>query len=269
MKEEISRSRSDKTGSPACKSFKGFTLIELLVVIAIIAILAAMLLPALQGAKAMAKASLCMNNLKQNGFGGFMMYANDFNDYVVQTDENYSWGTFYDNVAQPSISLYTPCWIHLGYLTSKTQFRCPTALPESIYPDISSWCSYGVLHKNVLPADVKVYVAGGTGGIHHLFLKRMQDPSRFIGLADSISVNCVQTQYLSPTINDTGFIGAPNYGRFHLRHNGQANAWFYDGHAEKIGLGGVADTAKTCGAAANTTVYAQIENFTTVTTKVK
>jgi len=60
-------------------SLRGFTLVELLVVIAIIAILAALLLPALVQASQRAKATYCLNNMKQLQVAS-ILYAGDFND---------------------------------------------------------------------------------------------------------------------------------------------------------------------------------------------
>jgi prepilin-type N-terminal cleavage/methylation domain-containing protein len=70
---------------PAGKNQKhAFTLIELLVVIAVIAILAALLFPAISAAKAKARRTTCLNNLRQINLG-LRMYCEDFNESTPKT----------------------------------------------------------------------------------------------------------------------------------------------------------------------------------------
>ena len=95
----------------ACK--RRFTLIELLVVIAIIAILAAMLLPALSAARARAKASTCVSNLK-NITTGALMYLGDNNGFYLpsylKADTSISWAYY--------------AWTN--YVNDERVFNCPT-----------------------------------------------------------------------------------------------------------------------------------------------
>jgi prepilin-type N-terminal cleavage/methylation domain-containing protein len=59
----------------------GFTLIELLVVIAIIAVLAAILFPVFGKARARARETTALSNLKQIG-GALLMYTADYDEYL-------------------------------------------------------------------------------------------------------------------------------------------------------------------------------------------
>jgi prepilin-type N-terminal cleavage/methylation domain-containing protein/prepilin-type processing-associated H-X9-DG protein len=67
----------------------GFTLIELLVVIAIIAILAAILFPVFAQARAKARQTACLSNMKQIGLG-IMSYVQDYDELYPVNNMSYA-----------------------------------------------------------------------------------------------------------------------------------------------------------------------------------
>ncbi|CAN5511569.1 hypothetical protein BH11ARM2_BH11ARM2_35310 [soil metagenome] len=98
---------------------RAFTLIELLVVIAIIAILAAILFPVFAQAKAAAKATADLSNIKQIGTA-MQIYTNDF-------DDRFSYGIPHDWSGAPSWGSASLSWtLNLQpYSKSLPLFRSP------------------------------------------------------------------------------------------------------------------------------------------------
>lgn len=76
-------------GQPASRLHRGFTLIELLVVISIIVLMVAMLLPVLSQARAQAKVTMCLANLR-----GFVQSATIYAEDHRQT---YPAGTYFNS----------------------------------------------------------------------------------------------------------------------------------------------------------------------------
>jgi len=85
----------------------GFTLIELLVVIAIIAILAAILFPVFAQARAAARKTACLSNMKQIGTAT-MMYVQDYDEafYLCRTPNVYDPGGPYGSTWRYNIQPY-------------------------------------------------------------------------------------------------------------------------------------------------------------------
>ncbi|MGQ9729754.1 MAG: prepilin-type N-terminal cleavage/methylation domain-containing protein [Candidatus Zipacnadales bacterium] len=106
----------------------GFTLIELLVAIAIIAILASILFPVFSRARAQARQTNCLSNIKQLSLA-IEMYCQDYDEVLIPSASRPISGS------TPNTALIWPAYLK-PYLKSEQLFVCPEARGQGWYVEI-------------------------------------------------------------------------------------------------------------------------------------
>ena len=219
---------------PACRRVKqGFTLIELLVVIAIIAILAAMLLPALQNARARGRAASCLSNEKQLG-SALNMYIPDNDGYLPP---------FHDGFGEEDVaahSTFGKLAIYMGLSPEATNVGiafCPDTqelYTRNINIEVSAsnfrssylWNLYGGYLK---PAS--------TTWCHSLKANRIKYPGRFVVYGEHDGKHNVSGANAAKTVFNWNSNPGPNKDQgmdAHIHLKRFFNALHGDGHAGQM-----------------------------------
>jgi prepilin-type N-terminal cleavage/methylation domain-containing protein/prepilin-type processing-associated H-X9-DG protein len=216
------------------KRTSGFTLIELLVVIAIIGILAAMLLPALNRAKAKGVQTTCLNNLRQLQTA-WTMYLGDHNNVMPENkmtgvgllgclSTSNSWVT---GNAQASAD---PALICQGSLYSYTPnvavYHCPadrSSVFDSSTPRTRSYSMDAYLDGGL---DARIYGGYLPGNVIG-FADLRPSPSGIFVFIDECEAIIDDGVFLLYTQPADFWQNGPSH-----RHSQGANLSFADGHCE-------------------------------------
>ncbi len=224
---------------------KAFTLIELLVVIAIIAILAAILFPVFAQAKDAAKKSQGLSNVKQIGTG-MHLYMGDYDDttptaYIIGGQGVDIYQHFQPYVKNMDI-FFSPVWtkeVPAGQPQSCNNASTPAGYFVPAAKDQNRCLGYGYnwgfgIWAGGALVGAEVNTGGGNSFLPGVSATASESPAELAAFGDTYNgrrytisaIGSILTHYDGP---------AKNSG---LRHGGQFNFAFLDGHAKSFKMQG-------------------------------
>jgi prepilin-type N-terminal cleavage/methylation domain-containing protein len=232
---------------------RAFTLIELLVVIAIIAILAAILFPVFAQAKAAAKATTSISNIKQL-MTGMLLYSSDADDVrVVRNRQDFTPGG-------PVTNEYNWRQLVQPYVKNQDIFK-DSVNPASKFSDAHSdpalRAFYGWNPVEV-PANMRftrgyaianVFVSGSFADNKGISMTSFSEPADTMAIGENKTYSADMGPYqgwIEDVDSDTAWLGAAN-PKTGLKWLWGGNKWdnkamavaFQDGHAKRLSFSAI------------------------------